>query len=128
MSIFDKCELCGSTERIFRRYSEEYRKKLYLCPECRKKCKTTDIENKLVNVKTVDGFKGWSSEDLSEAFWIHLGKYQKRPNRYSLNIMIRALLWAAHADHGLSNSFSNALEWCNIDWGKERKRTDLPEK
>jgi hypothetical protein len=34
--------------------------------------------------------------------------------------MRNAYSWAMHADHGLSNSFHNALKWAKIDIWKEK--------
>lgn len=129
MSALKECEICGSTKRVyFNRYSKKEGLKILLCEKCKDKFDRENIQERLTDVKQACDFRDWKSADMSEAFWIHLGEYQKRPNRYSLNIMLRALYWAHHADHGLGNSFENALKWCGIDWVKEKKRTDLPEK
>lgn len=123
----DNCVYCGAQS-----YSSSYVKEMggyvVLCKLCRKKLKQKDIEEKLKDVSRASDFKSWSKEDMSEAFWIHLGKYQKAPNRESLVVMYRALLWAHHDDHGLSNSFSHALEWCGINIDVEWERKDLPER
>ena len=66
--------------------------------------------------------KTWDHGDMSELFWIHLGRYVKEPNPESLNYMDMAYRWACHDSHGLSNSFSHALKWAGIDlWAEDRK-------
>ena len=59
-------------------------------------------------------FKTWKMKDMSELFWTHLGIYVKEPNKESARLMICALDWAVHADHGLFNSFTHALKWAKI--------------
>lgn len=59
---------------------------------------------------------------MSELFWIHLGKYVKKPNEESINYMYMAYLWACHDSHGLSNSFKNAMKWAGIDIYTELNR------
>lgn len=98
-----------------------------LCLECSKKHHYATIETNLESVEHPSHFRDWDMGDMSDAFWMHLGKYKNHPNKRSLTIMRLAFLWACHADHGLSSSFHHALEWCGIDLNKERKRTDLPE-
>ena len=98
-----------------------------LCFECSKKHKYATIEANLKSVKQPNHFKDWDHGDMSDAFWLHLGRYQKHPNQKSLSVMKNAWYWACHASHGLSSSFTHALEWCGIDLFKELKRTDLPE-
>lgn len=96
-----------------------------LCPRCIRKTKT--INGRLDDVKQASDFKEWDSRDLSEAFWIHFIEYQKRPNLKSLKIMLRAIAWAAHADHGLSNAFNHAIRWSGLVLYREEQREDLPE-
>lgn len=98
-----------------------------ICIECSKKHHDATIEKRLESVERAHHFKDWDGRDLSDAFWMHLGKYKNYPNRRSLDIMRSALLWACHADHGLSSSFHHALKWCGIDLYAEIERTDLPE-
>lgn len=127
--MYKKCAVCGTYEDVYyTRFSEKEQQNVSMCETCKTKHDKDLIEKRLVQVESARDFKEWSSEDMSEAFWIHLGKYQKRPNKYSLSIMIRAFTWACHADHGLSNSFDNAMRWCGIDWANEKNRTDIPEK
>lgn len=124
--MYKKCEVCGSDNRVYqKRYIDG--NDVWVCDDCKTKFDHDEIEKRLGSVEKACDFKDWKSSDMSEAFWIHLGKYQKHPNRYSLTIMLRAFTWACHADHGLSNSFSNAMKWCGIDWVKEKNRKDLPE-
>lgn len=102
-------------------------KKETVCWNCYKAHKNDDIEKRLKDIKNTSDFSGWDMRDMSEAFWMHLGKYQQRPNKKSLNILRLAYGWACHADHGLSNSFRHALDWCRIKFSQENKRTDLAE-
>lgn len=121
-----KCNFCGTYANSFSRvYVND--KPLIMCTECRKKKRIENIENDLKGVTEPYHFRGWKKEDMSEAFWLHLGRYKKKPNRKSLDIMYIALLWAYHDDHGLSNSFTHALKWCGIDLFTEKCRRDLPE-
>lgn len=98
-----------------------------VCPDCMREKRREFITEKLSSVKGPRDFSTWKKEDMSEAFWLHLIKYQKHPNKYSLSVMRTALLWAFHDDHGLSNSFTHAMEWCGIDLFKEIARDDLPD-
>lgn len=126
--MYKKCAVCGTDKHVyFQRFYEKEQGNVWRCSNCKTKFDQADIEKRLIKVERACDFKDWESSDMSEAFWIHLGRYQKHPNRYSLSIMLRALMWAYHADHGLSNSFDNALKWCGIDWVKEKNRDDLPE-
>lgn len=122
----ENCIYCGKMTSTSIRV-EELGKYAPVCKECREKKKKERIENDLKGVQRADDFKHWKKEDMSEAFWIHLGKYQKHPNKKSLNIIYRAWLWAVHDDHGLANSFHNALKWCGLDLNIEIDRDDLPE-
>ena len=98
-----------------------------LCPKCEEKHHYETIEENLKSVEKPNHFKGWDHGDMSDAFWHHLGIYQKHPNQKSLSVMKNAWYWACHDSHGLSSSFTHALKWCGIDLFKEMKRTDLPE-
>lgn len=102
-------------------------KSVTVCGECNDKIERDRIDEKLKDVTEACDFKNWKMRDMSEAFWMHLARYKKCPNRKSLQIMNRALLWAVHADHGLSNSFYHALDWVGLNLHKELKREDLPE-
>jgi hypothetical protein len=111
------CDWCGNpiTESsIHCRYGT-------LCSsECYEFARQHEVENAGININKPADFKEWESSDMSELFWIHLGKYMKHPNRYSLNIMQNALCWANHDNHGLSNSFRHALKWAKIDIWREK--------
>lgn len=93
-----------------------------LCNECLEKREHARLEEKSKSVKKASDFSGWTHNDMSELFWVHLGKYVKNPNEHSLSLMDMAFRWACHANVGLSNSFHNALRWENIDLYKERER------
>ena len=67
------------------------------------------------SIKAESDFKSWDHKDLSELFWIHLGKYVKEPNEHSLRLIELAWYWAVHDNKALSNSFSHALKWAGID-------------
>lgn len=117
------CTNCGTTNaRSWTSF-----KSRAVCVECYEKLKKAKILLAGNNIRQASDFKEWESQDMSELFWLHLGIYQKRPNQKSLSIMYSAFLWACHADHGLSNSFNNALKWCKIDLFTEQQRKDLPE-
>lgn len=108
----EPCKFCGALT-----YSSEL-----ICPECRRKIKQEEVLNRSTEVKKCSDFKSWSGRDLSEIFWIHLGRYVKESNPESLNYMNMAVAWARHADGGLANSFSNALLWAGLDlWEETRK-------
>lgn len=119
-----KCEFCDTGSGGIE-YVEKVQRRACICRECREKFKQEVIEEKLKSVQKPDDFKGWKDADLSEAFWIHLVRYQKQPNQRSLSILSRAFLWAVHDNHGLSNSFRHALKWCGINLNFELRRTDL---
>ena len=121
-----KCELCNKQINIA--YMKKVNGKIiHLCNECSDKLHYESIERELESVENPRDFKDWDNGDMSDAFWLHLGKYKKRPNRKSLSVMKLAFLWACHADHGLSSSFYHAFKWCGIDLFAELDRTDLPE-
>lgn len=116
------CADCGG--KAYTRFNEGT---LCLCWSCIRERERKEVMRKGEEVKRISDFSAWDMGDMSELFWSHLGIYQKTPNKHSLSIMERAIMWAHHADHGLSNSFENALRWCGIDLYKEVKRTDIPE-
>lgn len=117
------CSVCGKTAS--RIYCDKDGDK---CPDCHERLKNESITNRLEDVKQASDFEEWNSRDLSEAFWIHFIEYQKRPNKHSLAVINRAIAWAAHADHGLSNSFNHAVRWSGLKLYEESKREDIPEK
>jgi recombinational DNA repair protein (RecF pathway) len=116
------CSHCGTTKATT--WTTFERK--VVCWECWEKLRKEKILMAGDGIKQTSDFKDWDMGDMSELFWLHLGKYQKNPNKKSLSLMYSAFLWACHADHGLSNSFDNALKWCKIDLFSELQRTDLP--
>ena len=121
-----KCEVCGAYPRSYTQISENGQSRI-VCTDCVRKLKASKIERDLKAVKEPKDFATWAKADMSEAFWVHLGRYKKKPNKRSLEIMYVALLWAYHDDHGLSNSFNHALKWCGISIHREQMRNDLPE-
>lgn len=123
----DSCYFCDGKANTIK-YVKFLGEFVLICNECYDKMWHQDIEAELEKVKNTEDFQRWNMNDMSEAFWTHLAKYQKTPNRYSLSVMKKALHWASHEGHGLSNSFNNALKWCKIDIYKEAKRDDLPDK
>ena len=120
------CEMCGKQTDFYTIRSVNG-KSINICSECDDNLHYQAIEQKLESVKEPRDFKCWDNGDMSDAFWLHLGKYKKQPNKKSISIMKLAFLWAAHADHGLSSSFYHALKWCGIDLFREAGRTDLKE-
>ena len=121
-----KCDMCNK-ETCVRIGSNVNGKHMDLCSECHKKNHYETIEKNLESVDKPYHFRGWDHGDMSDAFWLHLGRYKKHPNQKSLSIIKNAWYWACHDSHGLSSSFTHALDWCGIDLFKELKRTDLPE-
>jgi len=103
-----KCERCGKP--VYVSYNG-----VYLCEDCLNKQIEENIEKKSKDIKKADDLAGWSSEDVSEMFWINLGKYVKEPNEETKSKLKTAFYWAVHSDHGLSNSFMNALKWAKVD-------------
>lgn len=87
----------------------------YLCWDCHHKRKQAKIIEQSKSLTQCSDFKTWDSGDMSELFWIHLGRYVKEPNPESLKYMDMAYRWACHDSHGLANSFSNALKLAGID-------------
>ena len=121
-----KCEYCGKeTNTILVVCSGG--KRQHVCHDCAKQMREEKIEAALMSVSKAADFSSWKREDMSEAFWMHLIRYQKHPNKHSLSVMRTAFLWACHDDHGLSNSFAHALDWCGIDFFEEMTK-ELPEK
>ena len=45
-------------------------------------------------------FSEWRHGDMSELFWMHLGKYVKVPNERSVTLMLMAFRWACHDNQG----------------------------
>lgn len=119
------CEFCGSKDS-YRTFIPYIMKEAYVCWDCEDKFKEKEVDAKLETVRNAEDYAGWKRQDLSEAFWLHLGKYQKCPNQRSLSIMRTALLWAYHDAPGLANSFYHALKWSGIILEKELERKDLP--
>ena len=119
------CEYCGGETRSLVVVDHEHGYQA-VCADCMRKLRQDRIEKELASVSQASDFASWKKEDMSEAFWMHLIRYQKCPNQRSLSIMRTAFLWACHDDHGLSNCFSHALKWCGIDFFAERLK-DLPE-
>lgn len=93
-----------------------------LCPACAKQRTQNRILEDSKSVVNCESFKNWDSGDMSELFWIHLGRYVKEPNQESINMMYMAYMWACHTSHGISNSFRHALEWAKIDIYAEHSR------
>lgn len=121
------CYMCKK-EVNMSSYKEVDGKLVSLCLECSKQHHYETIERNLEKVDKPNHFKDWDHGDMSDAFWLHLGIYKKRPNKKSLSVMKNAWYWACHASHGLASSFTHAFKWCGIDLFTELDRTDLPEK
>ena len=111
----DKCVKCGQPTRTFTDVG-------YLCKECRELFRQEQVLEKSKTLQKASDFKQWDSGDMSELFWIHLGKYVKTPNRESLYYMELAYRWACHDNHGISNSFYNAMKWAGINLREEERR------
>ena len=72
--------------------------------------------------KEASDFKIWSESDMEAAFWLHLGRYNKCPNSESFHVMMRAYLWAVHANGRLARAFSDALRWSDIDFFRDSSK------
>lgn len=112
-----KCTDCGKYTYTF--YTEY---DAALCDMCSEKKYQAKIEEKSKSVSKISDFSGWSGSDMSELFWISLGRYVKHPDENSLSMMYRAYMWAVHENRGLSNSFNHALKWTKIDLFAELDR------
>lgn len=93
-----------------------------LCKDCANKRYKSKIEEKSIGIKKASDFSDWKHGDMSELFWIHLGKYIKEPNEHSITLMFMAYRWACHDNSGLANSFHNALKWAKIDLYAEQQK------
>lgn len=74
-----------------------------------------EIEKRAEEIKKASDFVEWKHRDMSELFWICLGRYVKNPQKRDLDLMRMAYLWAVHDNHGLANSFSHAMKWAGVD-------------
>ena len=110
-----ECIDCG-------KHTNTYYGRIALCKDCRERRKQEEVIEKSKTLTKCSDFKTWDSGDMSELFWIHLGRYVKEPNPESFHYMEMAFRWACHADHGMSNSFAHALKWANIDLLEEYRR------
>lgn len=117
----DRCVDCGSYANTLIK-DKGLDKYVYLCDKCIKERDQARIIDKSKTIVKCSDFKEWSGHDMSELFWIHLGRYVKEPNPESVTMMEMALRWACHADHGMSNNFYNALKWVGIDLYEEEKK------
>lgn len=106
-----KCTNCG--EETYVTYSSYG--SIPLCSSCYEKREHTRLEEKSCDVKEASDFSKWRHCDMSELFWVHLGKYINEPNEHSLSLISMAFRWACHDNGGLANSFRNALKWAKID-------------
>jgi len=112
------CEDCGCESHIKWGSLGDAR----LCFPCAEKRKQAKVIERSAEIKHPSDFETWDHGDMSELFWVHLGKYVKNPNPESINYMNMAFLWACHDSHGLSNSFDHAMKWAGIDLHKELSR------
>lgn len=113
-----KCSDCGDrTDTIYTRYGS-----IPLCDSCYKNREQARLDEKSRNIKQASDFSEWRHRDMSELFWIHLGKYIKEPSEHSLSLLRMAYLWACHDNVGLANSFFHALQWAKIDLHKEMEK------
>ena len=111
------CEACGKTitdGSIHSKYG------VVCSGACYDHLREKKLEAAAKVIEKPSDFEEWEGQNMSEIFWIHLGKYVTRPNKYSLSLMRNAYSWAMHANHGLSNSFRNALKWAKIDIWREK--------
>lgn len=112
------CVDCGGhTSTIYGKYDG-----IPLCRECYHKRYQAELDAQSENLKKASDLSKWKSNDMSELFWMHLGKYINEPNERSLSIIGMAYRWACHDNHGLANSFSNAMRWAKINLLTEEKK------
>lgn len=111
----DTCVDCGE-------HTHSYYGNTPLCRECYHKREQTRVLEKSKTVESCSDFKEWDSGDMSELFWIHLGRYVKEPTEEGYRYMRMAFAWACHDNHGIANSFDNALKWAGINLWEEEKR------
>lgn len=93
-----------------------------LCDKCYKQRYQNELNERSTRLTKPSDLSAWKSSDMSELFWMHLGKYVKEPNEYSLALMSMAYRWACHDNHGLANSFSNAMRWAKINLYTEEQK------
>lgn len=109
------CEVCKKAAWSTTSYRKGNIKYSAVCDDCYDKLEEERISKMCDSITEAADFKSATKADLSEAFWTHLGIYQKRPNKKSFKILQNAWLWAVHDDHGLANSFTHALKWVGVD-------------
>ena len=113
-----RCVDCGKeTHTSYGKYNNDA-----LCDACYKQRYHNELEEQSKSLQCTSDFKNWRSGDMSELFWLHLGRYVKEPNEHSLRIIAMAFRWACHDNHGLANSFSNAMKWAKIDLHVEERK------
>lgn len=118
----DICNNCGKEKCVFSSFHGEE-----MCYDCVKKLKKEEVLNKASEADSATFFKGWTSKDMTTAFFEALGRYIKTPNRKDLNTCSRIFAWACHADHGVSTAASYAMEWAKINLYAERKKWERGE-
>ena len=105
------CCICGRDAWSVTRHKGS----LY-CSECYEIIKLNQILDASQSVHKAEDLQGWDHGDMSDLFWHHLGKYVKdRDPGAHFPIMKSCLYWAFHDSHGLSSSFTHALEWAKVD-------------
>lgn len=113
-----ECVDCGNhTSRIYSEHGY-----IALCDDCADKRLHVKLEEKSSDIQKASDFSAWKHGDMSELFWMHLGKYIKEPNEHSVTLMLMAFRWACHDNQGLANSFRNALKWAKIDLYAEQEK------
>ena len=82
-----RCDFCNNLAWLIERkkINGEY---VNICSECDKKIHNDEIEQNLSVVTNARDFKNWDSSDLTDAFWMHLGRYKNHPNKKSLKICL----------------------------------------
>lgn len=93
-----------------------------LCDDCADKRLQAELDEKSRSIQKASDFSEWRHGDMSELFWMHLGKYVKEPNEHSVTLMLMAFRWTCHDNQGLANSFRNALKWAKIDLYAEQEK------
>ena len=109
------CEDCGE-------YTHTCYGNVHLCENCYEKRERERIIEQSKELKETSDFETWDSGDTSpeENPKEAISFLAARLDAESIKYMTMAFYWACHDNHGIANSFSNALKWAGIDLFAER--------
>lgn len=114
------CNKCGKSSISFAVFHGED-----MCSDCASKLRAEEVLNRASKTEDAKDFKGWTSKDMTTAFYEAFGRYVKGPNKEDMKTIVRIWLWACHAEHGVSTAISYAFKWAKLDMYTERKRWGL---